>query len=287
MMLDSFLQAYDEGIHWVRVIDSWKPWKRIGILALTHGNEPVGLQLFEFLQDELKVQELLQAGQLILVVVNPLAYQHQQRFIDHNMNRISTMPYQDESYEFERFEVLKPLLQKMDVVIDVHSFSSSDDQVVICDLENRKQCEEIFEAEVILLDKLQESWSLIGYSHRHGGVAYGIECGQHQDPRGYAYGKREICNLLCYYGLLPMQYRSERKAPAISYQFKMPIKPCTQDFHFTQEFRGFTPLAPGELFAKDQEREYRNTLEWEIYLGIPAKHPQANDGAGFLFEKLE
>lgn len=126
-------------------------------MALTHGNEPVGLQIFEFLQEELKVQKLLQAGQLILVVVNPLAYQHQQRFIDHNMNRISIMPYQDESYEFERFEVLKPLLQKMDVVIDVHSFSSSDDQVVICDLADRKQCEEIFEAEVILLDKLQES----------------------------------------------------------------------------------------------------------------------------------
>lgn len=117
----------------------------------------MGLQIFEFLQEELKVQKLLQAGQLILVVVNPLAYQHQQRFIDHNMNRISIMPYQDESYEFERFEVLKPLLQKMDVVIDVHSFSSSDDQVVICDLADRKQCEEIFEAEVILLDKLQES----------------------------------------------------------------------------------------------------------------------------------
>lgn len=126
-------------------------------MALTHGNEPVGLQIFEFLQEELKVQKLLQAGQLMLVVVNPLAYQHQQRFIDHNMNRISIMPYQDESYEFERFEVLKPLLQKMDVVIDVHSFSSSDDQVVICDLADRKQCEEIFEAEVILLDKLQES----------------------------------------------------------------------------------------------------------------------------------
>lgn len=126
-------------------------------MALTHGNEPVGLQIFEFLQEELKVQKLLQAGQLMLVVVNPLAYQHQQRFIDHNMNRISIMPYQDESYEFERFEVLKPLLQKMDVVIDVHSFSSSDDQVVICDLTDRKQCEEIFEAEVILLDKLQES----------------------------------------------------------------------------------------------------------------------------------
>lgn len=58
-----------------------------------------------------------------------------------------------------------------------------------------------------------------------------------------------------------MQYRSERKASAICYQFKMPIKPCTQDFYFTQEFSGFTPLVPGELFAKDQEREYRNTLE--------------------------
>ncbi|MDO4714424.1 MAG: succinylglutamate desuccinylase/aspartoacylase family protein [bacterium] len=126
-------------------------------MALTHGNEPVGLQIFEFLQEELKVQKLLQTGQLILVVVNPLAYQHEQRFIDHNMNRISIMPYQDESYEFERLEQLKPLLQKMDVVLDVHSFSSSDDQVVICDLAHRKQCEEIFEAEVILVDKLQES----------------------------------------------------------------------------------------------------------------------------------
>lgn len=89
--------------------------------------------------------------------MNLLAYKHQQRFINHNMNRISNKPFENKSYEFERLKTLQPLLQKMDIVIDIHSFSNSNDHVIICDTSHQSLCKNTFQSETILVDELEKS----------------------------------------------------------------------------------------------------------------------------------
>ncbi|PID34953.1 MAG: hypothetical protein CR971_00605 [candidate division SR1 bacterium] len=289
MLIQKFLKNKYKNISGITVIDSGKPGKNIGILAITHGNETVGLKIFKYLEEDITIKKKLQQGKIFLITMNPLAYKKQTRFIDDNMNRISNQIFNPQSYEYKRLEELKPILNELDIVLDIHSFSNSYDLVAICDKNNIQTTKAIFSLETILVDDLKKSGSIIGYCKRNNTEGYGIECGHHNDPNGLEKGKQQIINFLSYYNAIHINsYNSTNNIEHQNiYQFKEKIQPLTDNFTFTKPFVGFTSLEENEIFAKDQDKEYRNTLGKNIYLGIPAKNPKATDGAGFLFEKLE
>lgn len=287
MITNPFLTNQYKNISGITLIDSWNPWKNLGLLAITHWNETVGLKLFPYLKQEILKKSPLQQGKLFLIAMNPLAYEKQQRFIDDNMNRISNQAYKSTSYEHQRLDELKPILREMDITLDIHSFSNSHDIVAICDIQNREKAKQIFTTETILVDNLEQSGSIIGYCTRKQKEAYGIECGLHDDPEWFERGKEEILNFLEYYQYLPSSNRKKERKQQNIYQFREKIQPITKDFKFTRDFSWFSYLKENEVFAKDGDIEHKNTLWKNIYLGIPAKEPRVNDNAGFLFKKLE
>ncbi len=174
-MYHSFLDNSYKSIPWITVIDSWNAGKNIGIFAVTHGNEPVWLQIFEYLCSDFQIAKKLKTGKLFLIANNIEAYKKYQetrdisqyRFIDDNMNRISNQAFKNGSYEFERLKTLKTVYKEIDIAIDIHSVSKGNDVIWLCDTQYLKTAKDFFNVETILTDNMGETWAVIWYFLRN------------------------------------------------------------------------------------------------------------------------
>jgi predicted deacylase len=101
-----------------------QPGPRLVILGAVHGNEVCGTRAIERLIVELDKGTLrIERGTLTLVpVTNPLAYQQKQRQGDRNLNRNLRPNAVPGDFEDRIANVLCPLLEAHDVLLDLHSF---------------------------------------------------------------------------------------------------------------------------------------------------------------------
>lgn len=93
--------------------------KKVALVALTHGDEVIGLHIFIKLLEQLISGKFILDGELILVIANKAAYLDNQRYIESDLNRaygqseISTL-------EGSRSSVIKSVVDKCDYIIDIH-----------------------------------------------------------------------------------------------------------------------------------------------------------------------
>ncbi len=92
----------------------------IALVALTHGEEVIGLHIFNALLNQLLYQgKICIEGPLYLIVANRRAYLKNQRYIDTDLNR----EYGDEKSEMlenKRAKVIKAVVDQCDYIIDLH-----------------------------------------------------------------------------------------------------------------------------------------------------------------------
>ncbi len=100
------------------------PGPRLLILGAVHGNETCGTQAITQVQDELDSGKLLiERGTVTFVpITNPMAYQLKQRSGDRNLNRNMGTTAIPQDFEDRIANVLCPLLESHDVLLDLHSF---------------------------------------------------------------------------------------------------------------------------------------------------------------------
>ncbi len=100
------------------------PGTRLLVLGAVHGNETCGTQAITQLITELDGGTLtIERGCLTLVpVTNPLAYQLGQRTGDRNLNRNMAPSAIPQDFEDRIANVLCPLLDAHDALLDLHSF---------------------------------------------------------------------------------------------------------------------------------------------------------------------
>ena len=100
------------------------PGPRLLVLGAVHGNEVCGAKAIAQLIEELDSGALcIQRGTLTLVpVTNPLAHQLGQRTGDRNLNRNMAPSAIPQDFEDRIANVLCPLLDVHDVLLDLHSF---------------------------------------------------------------------------------------------------------------------------------------------------------------------
>ena len=100
------------------------PGPRLLVLGAVHGNEVCGARAIATLIEELEAGTLaIQRGTLTLVpVTNPLAYQLGQRTGERNLNRNMAPSAIPQDFEDRLANVLCPLLDAHDVLLDLHSF---------------------------------------------------------------------------------------------------------------------------------------------------------------------
>ncbi|MEO7888318.1 MAG: succinylglutamate desuccinylase/aspartoacylase family protein [Polaromonas sp.] len=100
------------------------PGPRLLVTGAVHGNETCGTRAITQLLEEIdKGQLSIERGTVTFVpITNPLAYQRKQRMGERNLNRNMAPSAIPQDFEDRIANVLCPLLDAHDVLLDLHSF---------------------------------------------------------------------------------------------------------------------------------------------------------------------
>ncbi len=259
-----------DGISGVFRIDSGKPGPILGITACTHGNEPSGLAIFDYLLNERNISEELQRGVLYLIVNNIKATERffksknkeevrKARYVDINMNRLprNTLRIKnDERYEIIRTKELYPILKRLEYGLDVHSTLERSDPVIIS-IGDKFHFDLVrgFPINKILsnIDKIQIG---IPISAFYGGLTsnakvFAIESGQHTDPKSF---KRAVTCTISFLENLEMlratRHRTIKKYE--EYYINDSIVFRDISFDFVKEFKSYDAIQKGRLLARNK-----------------------------------
>lgn len=127
------------GIDYIHSFDSGTPGPHVLIMALTHGNEVSGaIAVDALLRSGVRPRQ----GRLSLGFANIQAYQRfdpqdidATRFIDEDMNRVwlpSTLDGPRDSAELRRARELRPLIDSVDLLLDIHSMHEESPPLMMC-----------------------------------------------------------------------------------------------------------------------------------------------------------
>ncbi len=213
---------------------------RVIIMGATHGNEICGTEAIKRVMAELDSGGLrIAAGSVTFVpIVNPLAYQKNERNGDRNLNR-NLFPKEDpQDFEDQVANWLCPLLAQHDVLLDLHSFNAAHGEpfVMVGPPDNDGELEPFQHAEkeralarrlgvrrfvtgwmaaygggvkrrsrgnaAELETVLRYGVGTTEYMRTTGGYALTLECGQHVDPQAPEVAYRAIMNTLAFLKLI-------------------------------------------------------------------------------------
>jgi len=122
------------------------PGPRLLVTGAVHGNETCGTRAITRLLQEIDSGALrIERGLVTLVpVTNPLAYQRGQRVGDRNLNRNMAPSAIPQDFEDRIANVLCPLLDAHDVLLDLHSFHTGGSPFVMIGPQNNQGALEPF-----------------------------------------------------------------------------------------------------------------------------------------------
>ena len=101
----------------------------IGIFAGIHGDEKAGVQVLDLLKENIFPNR----GCIHLVLANQKAVLEGKRFLNKNLNRCFYDDNYEQEYEDEKARELMKLMDKCDVVIDLHEHKDETNSIIICE----------------------------------------------------------------------------------------------------------------------------------------------------------
>src|SRR6185312_6408941 len=136
--------AGNTGIPYVTTLDSGRPGPHVLVNALTHGNELCGaIVLDEMFRRGIRPA----AGKLSLSFANVAAYHRfdpanptASRFVDEDLNRLwdaTTLDGKRQSAELARARVLRPLIDSVDLLLDLHSMQQASPALMLAGLTDK------------------------------------------------------------------------------------------------------------------------------------------------------
>lgn len=291
-MKNNFLTNTYKWIKGVTIIDSWKKWKNIWIFLLTHWNEPVWVHVADYLINIFNIQKKLLVWKVFFIIINIKAYEKyllqddflDYRFINNNMNRIYKKNFVAWSYEFERLNELKKIFDEIDICIDLHSVASWNDIIWITDEKHLDLAKHIFDVENILIDKISNTWAMIGYFIDKWKIAFGLECWNHIWKDAYKNWINNVLNLLSYFWII--NYKIQKNIELIwIYKFITEIFPKSFNFKYSKKYINFEKIWINEVYAIDNNYKYINNYKKNVYIWLIWKKTKIWDWNWFLFEK--
>lgn len=281
----------------VRVASSREmPHPHLAIVGAVHGNERCGAEAITRLQAELSSGALtLSHGTLFLVHGNPdareAALRHSLRGTD--LNRLFDYRFIDElalanwTVEHHRALALRPLLESVDAVLDLHSATAPTPPFAIA---SRVASAEPFAA-ALGLDYVTLGWDgpgllgdqvLLGPLTRRKLPAVAVECGQHDDPASAEVAYRCARAALAYFGLtrdpLPAAPAPQRLL------VRAAIKRPSAGFRFALAFRGMEAVRAGVLLGSDEHVQL--SASRDCVLIMPNDQVAVGDDMLYVAERL-
>jgi Succinylglutamate desuccinylase / Aspartoacylase family len=266
------------------------PGPHVALLGLTHGNEISGAIVLDRL---LRAGLQPTRGRLTFGFVNPEAFQRfdprqptASRFVDEDINRVWDIDVLDgprHSVELERAREIRPLIDTVDVLIDLHSMLWPSEPLTLCG-ETEKGRRLALETGVP---------AMVVADHGHAGgkriidyprfadpespyVGNLIEAGQHWEPATVDIAREAVGALLHHLEMAPVCAELPPPLPRPRARFARVTKvvtATTANFSFVQDYRGGDVVAKrNTVIALDGATEIR-TPHNDCVLVMPSLRP--------------
>ncbi|MDM0044906.1 succinylglutamate desuccinylase/aspartoacylase family protein [Variovorax dokdonensis] len=272
-----------------------QPGPRLLVIGGVHGDETCGTLAIERLRLELDAGwQVLRSGQLTMVpVANPLARRRGQREGERNLNRNfrPTLPGQSPAdYEARIVDVLCPIIEQHDALLDLHSFESAGEAFAMIGPRNNTGTLEPFSraeeegrlaaqlgtarvvegwldiyadglaqraaaGEVLATDAIDFGRGTNEYMRSRGGYGVTLECGQHRDPAAPEVGYRAILATLRHLGMIDAEAGAETPpAPQVLRLAGVVLRLSAGD-RFEREWATFDSVQAGQVIGHRADGE--------------------------------
>ena len=268
--------AGNTGIPGVWTFESGQPGPHAAICALMHGNEYSGALILRQLLEE-GVRPAI--GRLSLAFLNLEAFSRfdprrptVSRFVDEDMNRVWDPPVLDgprRTQELDRARVLRPWVDTVDVLLDLHSMLWPSDPVVLCGgtARGRALALSLPGPRLIISDRGHGNGRrLIDYPRfadpDGAPVANLLEAGQHWDAETVAVATGTVTGLLAHVGVTAADVVVPPPGSRLFARVTDVVTAATSQFAFVQPFRGGDIVpARNTLIAMDGDTEIRTPYD--------------------------
>lgn len=272
-------------------VDSGKPGPVVGILAHTHGNEPVGLAAIMGLLAENALADCLKAGKVLLIVNNLEAarrfYREAEgqtttaawRFVDQDMNRVPEV-LSGKSYELQRLHQLLPYYQSLTHVLDLHSTSALSKPMLI---QGESAPHLSFPGVSIQLQGIipcLRGKPLISLCKQAAG--YVVECGSHENPESWRLAQTVSWHLLAELGLLDSLAEDLPEQDFVTYEIYQAVVFPNASYQLTKILESYEFLPQGMVLAHGDDEPL--VIKQDSYAIMPSPRLKpVHPGSEFLF----
>lgn len=277
-----------EGIPGIRLITGAEPGPSIGILAMTHGNEPAGLAALATLWEH---RAQLRAGRVFLILsnlaaarryfqeANDLRFTAPFRFVDQDMNRIPAHLDQNSS-EMQRVSELLPVFQQLDRVLDLHSTSAPSPPMLI-EMDALQPPLQVAGVPILIRNILPHlrGRALISLCERAVGDV--IECGSHEEPQALQIAQKSAWQLLAQHKLLNTRACVSAQALQIYSVYRSVIFP-NASYRLKRILHSFEPLTAGSLLAEGDGPDVNVEID-SIVIMAPQRLQPIHPGSEFFY----
>lgn len=281
------------------VYESSVPGKTLMITGVVHGDEHCGHKAINRLIEALDNEEItLSSGTLILAPkCNPQAFKQNTRFVDRNLNRYLYPKDNPVHYEDYIDPILCSLLEKADVLLDLHSYASPGGPFIFLSTNNPE--ETAFARDLGVRDFVcgwaeaygsnkkedgsKEGMGTTEYTRSQGGIAATLECGQHLNQDAPDVGYNAAIRAMQHLGLLNADSNSKHDDHKDQRLVRMrDVFYRVEGATLSKEFHHFDPVSEGDVIASDSEGKAIYTAPCNGYVVLP-KHKAPIDSEWFYF----
>lgn len=297
-----------------------QPGPKLIVFGAVHGNETCGTVAIRQVMQELEQGTLsVERGTLTLVpVVNPLAYQLKRRHGDRNLNRNMRVTTNPQDFEDRLSNVICPLLEAHDVLLDLHSFHTPGIPFALIGPNNNRDHLEPFEKaeeeEALALhlgaDRFVEGWletyaqgvhdrqargaeAHVDYGvgttetiRRYGGIGITLECGQHDDAEAPQVAYQAIRGALAHLGMAAAEPRPLPSAqPEVIRLYKV-IDRLHPDDRLCRDWRSFEEIKRKDVLAVRHDGE-ELTADQDGWIVFPDPKAQVDQEWFYLARKSD
>ena len=277
------------GIDYFTTFDSGKPGPHVLVNALTHGNEICGaIAVDRLFREEVRPA----AGRLTLGFANVAAFKSfdarnpsASRFVEEDINRVwdpAVLGGPRKSVELERAREMRPLIDTVDLLLDIHSMQHATQALMLAGLLDRslELAHRLSAPRLIVRDRGHSAGRRM---RDYGGfgdpdsakTALLIECGQHWERASVDVAHDITWRFLAASGVLPPAEaeRQRTRPPArqrvITVTHAVTIE--SDRFEFAADYRGLEVIAKtGTVIGRDGGREVRTPYD-DCVLIMPSK----------------
>ncbi len=294
------LRAYrigNAGVEYISSLESGRTGPHAAITALVHGNEICGaVALDTILRDGVRPKR----GLLSLAFVNVAAYEtydparpEAARFLDEDLNRVWSPEALDgrrTSREIERARALRPFVDTVDYLLDIHSMSVARDPLLMAGPLPKGR--DLAMALGVSATIVRDSGHRAGRRLRdYGGFADPasprnaalIECGQHTDPAAPARALDAAFRFLLHLEMIDAEaagpYLRDRQIAPSVVEVTHAVTAASDAFRFLADHVGMEVIPrAGTLIAHDDAKPVATPYD-DCVLIMPTRKPRKGETA--------